>query len=712
MLWAGLLAAASALPARAESLPDMATALTAAGAKNWPTAQASAAKSGPLAQALVDWHALRAGEGDFNAYLAFARAHADWPGMELLYQRGEAKITAATPAQDVLDWFAEHEPQTATGAMAFVTALKSGDAEAAKLEARRVWTTMPMTGAEEAAFLAANGADIADLHDARAFALLDQQEWQAAQSGLPRMTAAARPLAEARIATQSGRAGVDKLILALPEAQRTDPGLAMDRFLWRVQAKLPDLARQLMAEQSASAETLRRPEVWAAARADYARASLRDGDWPAAEAIAGPHHLEPGSEAYADLEFLAGYAALRGGAPARALTHFQHLADGTNSIISLSRGLYWQGRAQEAAGNAEAAQAAFARAATMQTAYYGQLAAERIGAPTDPALSIPGRAEAALPQWRRAGLRESDVFQAGVFAFAAGQPDLGQRFFLHLSETAPPDDIARMARLTLEMRYPWHALRLAKRAAAQGAVYPAAYFPLTGIEHEKLDLPAELMMAISRQESEFNHAAMSHVGALGLMQLMPGTAQEMARKLGVDYDRAALTADPYYNARLGTAYLQTLRDRFGPSSALVAAGYNAGPGRSRQWTERFGDIRTEADPVDWVEMIPFDETRNYVMRVTEALPIYRSRIAGYPVALTPTKDLTGGGIVPPPPKARQTLAEVLTQSRRPPREGDALSPEAVAFDASELAAPMPIAPAATRPTPRPGANAAGISTGG
>ncbi|WP_235931222.1 lytic transglycosylase domain-containing protein [Paracoccus xiamenensis] len=712
ILLAGLLASVAAWPLRAESLPDMATALTAAGSKNWPVAEEAAAKSGPLAQALVDWQALRAGRGDFAAYLTFARAHPDWPGMELLYKRGESVLSATTPAADVIEWFSRHDPQTGAGAAALITALKATDAEAAKAKARAIWTSLPMTATEETTFLAAHGDLVGDLADDRVFALLDQSEWQAAQQGLTRMSATARPLAEARIATQSRRSGADALILALPEAQRDDAGLAMDRFRWRVQAKMPDLARELMLERSTSAEALRRPDIWAETRADYARAALRGGDWKAAEDLATPHHLEPGSEAYADLEFLAGYAALRGGAPDRALTHFQHLTDGTAGVVSQARAHYWRGRAQEAAGNADAAKAAFAAGAKLQSTYYGQLAAERIGAAPDPALSIPGRAEAALPQWRRDDLRENEVFQAGVFAFAAGQPDLGQRFFLHLSETATPDDIARMARLTLEMRYPWHALRLAKRAAAQGAVYPAAYFPLTGLEHEKLDLPAELVMSISRQESEFNHTVSSHVGALGLMQLMPGTAQEMAKKTGVDYVRSRLTEDPTYNARLGTAYLQTLRDRFGPSSALVAAGYNAGPGRSRQWTEAFGDIRTETDPVDWVEMIPFDETRNYVMRVTEALPVYRARIAGMPVAATPSKDLTGDGFVPPPPKPRQTLAEVLTRSGRPPQEGDPLSPKAAAFAETE-AAPAPAATVpAQRPTPRPAANAAGISTGG
>jgi len=699
LMLAGLIALAGwQAPARAESLTDVAAALDAAGAGNWDAARAAAARSGPLAGQMVAWHALRAGQGEFADYLAFLRDHGDWPGLDLLMLQAEARLPAAPRHEDVRALFAGRPPQTARGATALIAAL-GDDAPAARAEANRAWTTLKMTPDEESAFLTAH-RDLIDDADSRIFALLDQGEWQAAQSALPRITAEARPLAQARIATQARQSGADALILALPQPARDDPGLAMDRFRWRVQAKRHDLAQELMLAQSTSAETLRRPEIWAGARRDYARASLRDGDWAAAEAIAAPHHLPPGSEAFADLEFLAGYAALRGGAPDRALRHFTHLADGSTGVVSQSRALYWQGRAHDAAGDVDAATAAYQAAAGMQSSYYGQLAAERIGAPPDPDLSIPGRAEAALPQWRHADLRENTVFQAGVWAFAAGQPDLGQRFFLHLSETAPPEDIGRMARLTLEMHYPWHALRLAKRAAGRGVVYPAAYFPLTGLEVEGLDLPPELVMAISRQESEFNHGVSSHAGALGLMQLMPGTAEQMARKLGVDYDRARLTRDALYNARLGTAYLTTLRDRFGPSSALVAAGYNAGPGRSRQWTERFGDIRGGADPVDWVEMIPFDETRNYVMRVTEALPVYRARITGAPVAPTPTRDLTGDGFIPPPPKPVQTLKEVLTRSLIPPRPGTPLSAAAARFTEPGEAPP-------SRPMPRPGTVAMG-----
>src|SRR5690606_12444855 len=171
--------------------------------------------------------------------------------------------------------------------------------------------------------------------------------------------------------------------------------------------------------------------------------------------------------------------------------------------------------------------------------------------------------------------------------------DEAQRFFLHLSETASPDDIARMARLMIEADTPWHGLRLSKRAAGQGAIYPAAHFPLTGLEKFDLGLPPELVLSIARQESEFNHTVSSHVGAQGLMQLMPGTAEEMARNLGEPYQRARLTSDPAYNARLGAAYLAGLRDRFGASSALTASGYNAGPGRPLNWLKDFGDLRRD-----------------------------------------------------------------------------------------------------------------------
>ena len=668
----------------------MALALSAADARDWVTARDAARRSGPMAEALVGWQAMRAGHGQIGDYIDFVRAYGDWPGLALLRERGDAKLRPDLPPQDIRDWLGNRLPDTLAAENGYLATL---DPQAAVAERARFWTTVPLTAPEEAAFLAAHEGELTPLMTARAVAMLDRQEWAQAERLLPRLPEPDRPLLAARIALQAGRAGVDDLILALPEPARADPGLTMDRYLWRVRAKQHDGAQALMLEASTSAEALRDPAAWAQMRVDYARLAMRNGDWARAEALARPHFLPPDNRHYADLEWLAGFAALKGGAPDRALAHFRRLEDGVASPISLSRALYWQGRAHEAAGNAGAARAVYLHAASWQTAYYGQLAAERLREPMQPALAVPGPAPDSLPDWRGSALRANPVWQAGVWLLAAGDFDQGARFFLHLAETAPPEDIGRMARLMVELRKPWHALRLAKAAAAKGVIYPAAYYPLTGLEGKPLGLPPELVMAIARRESEFNHTVSSHAGALGLMQVMPDTARAMARKLGEPFDQRRLTRDAAYNARLGAAYLMGLRERFGTSVALVAAGYNAGPGRSARWLADFGDLRREADPVEWVEMIPFDETRNYVMRVAEALPVYRARIAGRPAPIVPSFDLTGGGLMPVPPQPPIRLA----YSSRPPMSGRALAHFGAGGVLAQVLVPVPAVVAASDP---------------
>lgn len=671
MLAAGLLALATLGPARAEDAGAMALALSAADVRDWVTARDAARRSGPMAEALVGWQALRAGHGSADDYIAFQRAYGDWPGMALLRERGDATLRPDLPAQDIRDWFGDRLPDTLTAENAYLATL---DADTARAERARFWIGTPLTAPEEAAFLTAHQAELTPLMTARAVAMLDRQDWAQAERLLPRLPEPDRPLLAARIALQAGRAGVDDLILALPEAARADPGLTLDRYLWRVRAKQHDGAQALMLAASASADALRNPAAWAEMRADYARMAMRNGDWARAEALARPHFLPPDSRHYADLEWLAGFAALKQGAADRALAHFRHLETVVGSQISRSRALYWQGRALELA-NDPAADAAFGRAAAMPGTYYGQLAAERIGADMPDDYATPGP----LPDWRGSSLGHSSVFRAGLWLLATGRPDEAQRFFLHLSETADPHDSLRMARLMAEAGMPWHSLRLSKRAADKGVIHPAAHFPLTGLQDTDFGVPSELVLSIARQESEFNPAAQSHVGARGLMQVMPATAEQMARQIREPYDLARLTEDGAYNARLGAAYLAGLRDRFGASTALIASGYNAGPGRPARWLRDFGDLRRDMDPVEWVELIPFDETRNYVMRVTEAMPVYRARLLGRPAPLVPTWDLTGGGLMPPP-VARLTLALSARPVPKPfigPRLPDGWPPVAV-----------------------------------
>jgi soluble lytic murein transglycosylase len=335
------------------------------------------------------------------------------------------------------------------------------------------------------------------------------------------------------------------------------------------------------------------------------------------------HHLSSGSN-YADLEFLAGYIALRKlNDPARALTHFRNLRVAVSGPISLSRAAYWEGRAQEALDRPVEARAAYAFAAEFQTAFYGLLAAERAGLPFDARLA----GGEAYPDWRALPAARSSVFEAAVMLRAAGQTDLAERFLLHLAEGLDGQEIGALAGLALDWQE-WHmALMLAKAAADKGVIWPTAYFPVTGLVGLDLPVAPELSLSIARRESEFDPKVVSPAGARGLMQVMPGTAKMMAPKVGLPYEAGRLTTDPVYNAKLGSAYLAELVAEFGAVPALVAAGYNAGPGRPRRWVEELGDPRTgTVDVVDWIEHIPFTETRNYVMRVGESLPIYRARL--------------------------------------------------------------------------------------
>lgn len=450
---------------------------------------------------------------------------------------------------------------------------------------------------------------------------------------LPRVGEGTRAVARARIALQEDGDGLDALISAVPAKMAGSAGLAYDRFRWRISKDKYQDAATLMLERSTSAESLGDPEVWADWRRKLARKEMREGDPRRAYRLAADHQLTEGDD-YADLEWLAGYVALRKLGDAKAaLQHFDRFAATADGPISRGRAGYWQGRAYEALGQPDKAQAAYAEGARYQTGFYGLLAAEKVGLPLSPALA----GGEAYPAWKDAAFAGASVFKAGRLLMAAGDRQLAARFFLHLAEGLSGEDIGRLAGMALEAREPYVGLVLAKAAADKGVIWPSAYFPLVGLDHLDLPVPTELTLAIARRESEFNPVAQSAVGALGLMQVMPETGKMMAQKVGLGFDRGKLGSDFDYNARLGSAYLEDLVAEFGTSPLLVATGYNAGPGRSRKWMGFFGDPRQKnVDPVDWIEAIPFRETQTYVMRVAESLPIYQARLSGTtgPVAFT------------------------------------------------------------------------------
>lgn len=625
--------------ARAEDAGAFRAALSAAEAKDWPAAVSGARAAGPLAAAVVDWQRLRDGKGGFDEYLAFLAAHPDWPGLKLLRQKGEAVIAEDIPAATVIAYFAAERPQTGTGALALIGALSAeGRAAEAEAEAVRAWRSLPMTGAEEALFLARHGAWLEGQHDGRIAAMLRAGEVANAKRMLPLASPYTRAVAEARLALQTDAEGIEALLGALPEKAAASGGLAYDRFRWRISRDLYDTAGALLLERSQSAALLGDPEQWADWRRRLARKEMREGDPSRAYKMAAWHHLTAGED-YADLEWLAGYIALRKlGDAGTALAHFDRFAAAVDGPISLGRAGYWRGRAYEALGRDAEALAAYAEGARYPTAFYGLLAAEKVGLPLSPAMA----GGEAYPDWRTLPVASSEVFRAARALMAAGEEVLAARFLLHLAEPLSGYETGALAGMALEEKEAYVALTLAKAAADKGVVWPSAYFPVPALSGLDLPVRPELALAIARRESEFNAGVVSHAGARGLMQVMPGTAKMMAAKIGVSYEPGKLTSDWQYNARLGAAYLDELVGEFGNSPLLVAAGYNAGPGRSRQWIADLGDPRAEGvDPVDWIEAIPFRETQTYVMRVAESLPVYRARLTGETGPLRFTEELRG-----------------------------------------------------------------------
>lgn len=587
--------------------------------------------AGPIGVRIATWRILREGiVGDLATYAAFDASHRHWPGMDQVQARAEARMQGQ-PAAAVLDWFATREVQTADGALALVDAMRQTGADPAE-RLRRLWLDFDLTEPQQAALLAAHGPALAPLHRARLDALLWRGAREQAERMIPLVDEGPGRLARARLALQGRADGVDAMIAAIPAALADDPGLAFDRFSWRLTRGLTDSAADLLRERSP--DRLGRPERWAMQRARLARRALAAGDHRLAYDLAARHGLTDGVE-LADLEWLAGYVALRHlNRPQDALTHFARLRDRVSSPISLGRAGYWEGRAHEAAGNAEAARAAYAFGAQFQSAYYGQLAAERLGMDLDPALL----ADPAYPDWRDTALARSDLFEAAQLLYRAGQWYEARRFVLHLAAALDSEaELGALARYWLDLGETHFALKIAKEAITRGILLPRAYFPIDDFGGADLLVARDLALAIARRESEFDHRVISHADARGLMQVLPATGAHTARRLGIAFDEARLTTDPAYNSVLGTGYLQELAELFGGTLSLVSAGYNAGPGRPRRWSQDNGDPRNPAtDPVDWVERIPFTETRNYVMRVAESVVIYRAILAGRggPIRLT------------------------------------------------------------------------------
>jgi len=588
-----------------------------------------------VAGQIREWNHLRAGKGTFTEVLRFLETNGDWPGLKRLRLKGETTLPTQKRSQDVIAFFADTQPQTGAGAYALISALRhQGRGEEARAEAIRVWRTMVMGPSDEARIMRLYERDLKEHHTARMDMLLWENASNAVERQMNRVDSGWQALARARLDLRAQKRNVDNLIEKIPAKLKDDPGLAFERMQWRARKGKTESAIELMLDTPA--ELLGEPSKWAGWRRSFARSAMRAGKTDRAYTLASQHGLTSGSH-FADLEWLSGYLALTyRDDPQAALAHFKRFRGSVETPISLGRAGYWEGRAYEALGDDENARLAYAFGAEYQTSFYGLLAAERADIPMQPDLT--GRSE--FPDWRGTSFADTSVFTAARLFIASGDRNRAEQFLRHMTETLPAEEIGSLGSFLLGQNEPHLAVMVGKQAARRGIVVPHAYFPVAALGVINMPVPQELALAIARRESEFDPVVTSGAGARGLMQLMPATAKAVASYLDIPYSRDRLTSEPSYNARLGTAYLDELMEIFDGNIIMVSAGYNAGPGRPLRWIRSRGDPRRgQIDVVDWIEHIPFDETRNYVMRVAESLPVYRARISGETEPLRFTDEL-------------------------------------------------------------------------
>lgn len=634
------------IPNTAPASDGLRGAMAAVVANDWDAAANAVAAEGAIAKDIVEWHRLRDGDGGPLAVLDFLQRRPDWPGLDWLRKRSETAYGTAD-SHTVLAFFEGARPQTAEGALRYAEALtaagRDGEAQATVVLA---WRTLPMDEATQDAYIATFGRLLASHHWPR----LDQMIWQrdmvSARRMLPLVEEGMRKLAEARIGLHEMASGVDGLIAAVPENLSDDPGLAFERFEWRMRKRRTADAIEMLYDRSASAERLGQPDAWLARRRQLSRDAMQEGRPKEAYRIAANHFTSAeAGYGHADLEWIAGYVALRQlGDPARAAYHFERFDAAVESPISKGRAGYWLGRAYEAMGDTAKARAAYENGARFQTSYYGLLAAEKAGVP----FALDYADEKTLPVWRGAAFTQSSVFEAGLMLLSVGEDVLAERFLTHLAESLTTEDVARLGAVAIELRQPHLAVMLGKRAAQTGAQVTAPYYALHPVAQMDHPAPVELVLSIARRESEFDPKVISGAGARGLMQVMPATGRHVARNLGITSEHTTnrMVQDWKHNARLGAAYLAELIEDFDGNPVLVAAAYNAGPARPDRWMLEMGDPRRpQADIVDWIELIPFAETRNYVMRVTESLPIYRARLGMDPLPVPFSAELKGAGLM-------------------------------------------------------------------
>ena len=615
--------------------------------------------AGPMAQRSGDEAAIKLVEllylkdhwqdAGYGRIMKFLAAAPKWPLADTLMKRAEQSLYVDHESTDrILSHFAKRQPVSIEGRLALARAnLATGNTQAARDLVKNVWNDASLDAVFEKSIIAEFGSLLGtDDHKRRMWRMVYAQESNAAIRNSKRLGADYQNAAKVAQGLLRGVAGADKQYARLPAAMREQLGMKYALVHFNRKSERYSKARAVLVTIPNDASAMGDAEAWWVERRIIARHSVgihhKESEKTAYQ-IAKAHGFATGPSAV-EGEFLAGWIALRSlRDPEIALRHFSKLEEIAPTRTEKSRAQYWIGRSYGSLGDKEKARAAFETASQHSTLYYGQLAREQIGlgkVPKDISGGQPSDAG-------RANVEHDEVVRAfDLMVKANGKSSLNMFVWSLASRFNNVDEMNAVAAHVKQHGGTTMALRLAKAAGQRNIdiddwSYPTKALPKWVQMGKAVEL--SLVYGLSRQESEFDPQAGSKVGAQGLMQIMPGTAKLIARQYHLPYKPAKLMGDPAYNMKLGAAHLGDLIAEYNGSYVLSLVAYNAGPRRVREWVAEYGDPRSsKVDAIDWVESIPFQETRQYVQKVLQNTQVYRARLD--PKTVRPmTADLKRGG---------------------------------------------------------------------
>ncbi|WP_245409581.1 lytic transglycosylase domain-containing protein [Allosphingosinicella vermicomposti] len=596
------------------------------------------AVSPATSQAIAQWNSLRQSSNQpFSAYASFLMTYRGFPGETGLRRDAERAIDPATTAPgDVVAFFRVHPPLTPGGHAKYALALQAqGMVAEAQAAARTAWASGVMATTEESRLLSAFGRILSPAdHDRRMETLLDNGDTASALRALPYASGTRRAIYDARIALQTRTADAAAKLNMAQASGTGDAGLLRDRANWMRSTGQSLAARNLLAQPRTLVTKPANAEKWFETLLIMARGAAADSQWLTAYQIASqvddayPAGTDVSNQPYGErdeytsLTWLAGTTALhRLNRPVDAIGMFERYGRAARSPQTRAKGFYWAARAATQAGQAERSAQLLNEAAAYPDQFYGQLAMERLGRP----IPAPSPTDRVTPTPEaRAAFARRPIVQATRLLGMMGRREDQALFIRALSDQlTTPEEHALADEFARQIARPDLGVWVARQARSQGTtVYTLANFPTVQVP-PAYDHHWTLANAITRQESSFDRTAQSHVGARGMMQLMPGTAREVAGQMGMPYELGRLTVDPQYNVMLGSKYFADLMTRYGNFAPMAVAAYNAGPGNVNKWIRANGDPRLPgADVLRWIEDIPFQETRNYVQRVLENAVVY------------------------------------------------------------------------------------------